>query len=65
MDVHALAAREGASVHIHLHETAAAIADTLHISPRTVANHKQNIYAKMGVKTTSEMIYKAKEEGLL
>ena len=45
--------------------TAATIADILHISPRTVANHKQNIYAKLGVKSTSEMVYKAKEEGLL
>lgn len=45
--------------------TAATIADVLHISPRTVANHKQNIYSKMGVNSTSEMVYKAKEEGLL
>ena len=45
--------------------TAAAIAEMLHISPRTVTNHKQNIYTKMGVKSTPEMIYKAKEAGLL
>ena len=45
--------------------TAATIADILHISPRTVANHKQNIYTKLGVNSTSEMVYKAKEEGLL
>jgi len=44
---------------------AAAVADILHISPRTVANHKQNIYTKLGVNSTSEMVYKAKEEGLL
>lgn len=44
---------------------AATVADILHISPRTVANHKQNIYTKLGVKSTSEMVYKAKEEGLL
>ena len=44
---------------------AATVADILHISPRTVANHKQNIYTKLGVNSTSEMVYKAKEEGLL
>jgi DNA-binding CsgD family transcriptional regulator len=44
--------------------SAASIADMLHISPRTVTNHKQNIYTKMGVKSTPEMIYKAKEAGL-
>ena len=44
---------------------AAKIADMLHISPRTVTNHKQNIYTKMGVKSTPEMIFKAKEAGLL
>ena len=44
--------------------SAARIADMLHISPRTVTNHKQNIYTKMGVKSTPEMIYKAKEAGL-
>ena len=44
--------------------SAAKVADMLHISPRTVTNHKQNIYTKMGVKSTPEMIYKAKEAGL-
>ena len=44
---------------------AAAIAEMLHISPRTVTNHKQNIYSKMGVKSTPEMVFKAKEAGLL
>lgn len=43
---------------------AARIAEMLHISPRTVTNHKQNIYAKMGVKSTPEMIFKAREAGL-
>ena len=45
--------------------SAARIAEVLHISPRTVTNHKQNIYAKMNVRSTPEMIYKAKEAGLL
>ena len=45
--------------------SAAQIADVLHISTRTVTNHKQNIYVKMGVNSTSEMVFKAKEAGLL
>lgn len=45
--------------------SAADIADRLHISPRTVTNHKQNIYAKMGVKSNAEMIFRAKESGLI
>ena len=45
--------------------SAAQIADILHISTRTVTNHKQNIYVKMGVNSTSEMVFKAKEAGLL
>jgi len=44
--------------------SAARIAEMLHISPRTVTNHKQNIYTKMGVRSTPEMIFKAKEAGL-
>ena len=43
----------------------AKIAEILYISPRTVSNHKQNIYSKMGVKSMPEMIFKAKEAGLL
>lgn len=45
--------------------SAAQIADVLHISTRTVTNHKQNIYLKMGVNSTSEMVFRAKEAGLL
>lgn len=45
--------------------SAAQIADVLHISTRTVTNHKQNIYVKMGVNSTSEMVFKANEAGLL
>lgn len=43
----------------------AKIADILYISPRTVSNHKQSIYGKMGVKSMQEMLFKAKEAGLL
>lgn len=45
--------------------SASQVADVLHISTRTVTNHKQNIYVKMGVNSTSEMVFKAKEAGLL
>ena len=45
--------------------SAAAIAEELHISPRTVNNHKQNIYAKLGVKNNAEMVFKAREAGLV
>lgn len=43
----------------------AKIAEILYISPRTVSNHKQKIYGKMGVKSMQEMLFKAKEAGLL
>ena len=43
----------------------AKIAEILYISPRTVSNHKQSIYGKMGVKSMQEMLFKAKEAGLL
>ena len=45
--------------------SASQIADVLHISSRTVTNHKQNIYLKMGVNSTPEMVFKAREAGLL
>ena len=45
--------------------TASQVADVLHISSRTVTNHKQNIYLKMGVNSTPEMVFKAREAGLL
>ena len=45
--------------------SASQVADFLHISTRTVTNHKQNIYVKMGVNSTSEMVFKAKKAGLL
>ena len=45
--------------------SAAEIADKMFISVHTVNNHKQNIYAKMGVRSNSEMVAKAMSEGLL
>lgn len=45
--------------------SASQVADVLHISSRTVTNHKQNIYLKMGVNSTPEMVFKAREFGLL
>lgn len=45
--------------------SAAEIADKMFISVHTVNNHKQNIYAKMGVRSNSEMVAKALSEGLL
>ena len=45
--------------------TATQIAEKLYISPRTVNNHRQNIYTKMKVKNNAQMIQKAKEMGML
>lgn len=45
--------------------TAAQIAQQLYLSPRTVSNHRQNIYSKMDVKSNSEMISKAREAGII
>jgi len=42
---------------------ASAIAEKLNISVHTVNNHKQNIYAKLGVKSVSEMLHKAAQDG--
>ena len=36
--------------------TTSEIAEMLQISPRTVSNHKQNIYSKLGVNSSSEML---------
>lgn len=41
------------------------IAEKLHISIHTVNNHKQNIYAKMEVKSNAEMIRAAADLGLV
>ena len=41
------------------------IAEKLHISIHTVNNHKQNIYAKMEVKSNAEMIRAASSLGLV
>lgn len=43
----------------------AEIAEKLHISIHTVNNHKQNIYAKMEVKSNAEMIRAASSLGLV
>ncbi|MBR1871622.1 MAG: response regulator transcription factor [Bacteroidales bacterium] len=45
--------------------SSAKIAEKLFISVHTVNNHKQNIYAKMGVKSNSEMIHQATKLGLI
>lgn len=37
-------------------KTTSEIAEMLQISPRTVSNHKQNIYSKLGVNSSSEML---------
>lgn len=31
-------------------------ADALHISPRTVVNHKQNIFVKLGINKATELV---------
>lgn len=41
------------------------MADKLHVSVHTVNNHKQNIYSKLDVGGVSEMLAKARKEGLL
>ena len=41
------------------------IAEKLHISVHTVNNHKQNIYAKMGVGSNAEMLRAASSLGLV
>lgn len=45
--------------------TSSQIAEKLHISVRTVTNHKQNIYTKMDVSSNSEMILKAEKLGII
>lgn len=41
------------------------IADELNISTRTVENHKNNIFKKMGFNSTGELIYFAFEKGIV
>ncbi len=41
------------------------MADKMHVSVHTVNNHKQNIYSKLDVGGVSEMLAKARKEGLL
>ena len=45
--------------------SAAEMAEKLHVSVHTVNNHKQNIYSKLDVGGVSEMLAKARKEGLL
>ncbi len=45
--------------------TAKKIANKLNISVRTVENHKNNIFKKMGFKNTSELIHYAYEHGII
>lgn len=41
------------------------IADRLHISPRTVENHKNNIFKKLGINSTLEMVRYALKNGII
>jgi DNA-binding NarL/FixJ family response regulator len=41
------------------------IADMLYISPRTVENHKNNIFRKLGINNTVEMIQYAMKNGII
>ena len=41
------------------------IADHLHISPRTVDNHKSNIFHKLGINSTLEMVQYAVKNGII
>ncbi len=45
--------------------SAAGIADRLHVSVYTIKNHKQNIYAKMDVRSNAEMLRLANELGIV
>lgn len=45
--------------------TAKAIADKLCISPRTVSNHKANIFSKMGINSNYDMIEYAVAHGII
>lgn len=45
--------------------SAAEMADKMHVSVHTVNNHKQNIFSKLDVGGVSEMLAKARKEGLL
>lgn len=46
-------------------KSAAQMASDLHLSLRTINNHKYNIFTKMGVGSTTEMIAKARELGMV
>jgi len=41
------------------------IADRLNISPRTVDNHKNNIFRKLGINSTGEMVQYALKNGII
>jgi two-component system, NarL family, response regulator NreC len=46
-------------------KTGAEIATRLHISPRTVENHRANLMRKLGLKNQSELVRFAVRRGLL
>ena len=41
------------------------LADVLHVSPRTVENHKRRLYAKLGVRSASHAVSRAVSLGLI
>lgn len=45
--------------------TAGQVAERLYLSPRTVSNHKQKIFEKMEVGNNAEMVFKARQLGLI
>lgn len=45
--------------------TAGQVAERLYLSPRTVNNHKQKIFEKMEVNNNAEMVFKARQLGLI
>ncbi len=61
-----LTARETEILHFFCQGlTAAQVAERLYLSVRTVNNHKQKIFEKMEVNNNAEMVFKARQLGLI